>query len=376
MGYSVVVLIAGRACEVRVSGRRVFAFATSYLLAPLLGLTLATNAPAAHFADAFMGLWNAPRAQASTFANKADVEWSFKAPSHDDLAMIRELEEAEDEQEQRPYVAFALTPAAAPSDSPEEQELVIEESDDPVHDGEFDFTWDKEIRLARVYTGERLRFTPMSRNRDIHPDAAHAIRRLLRARRGGLEHPIHPRVVRLLVLLTQKLDAKEIHIISGYRKPGTKVTRESSYHASGMAVDVRVPGRSLQSIYDAASELGTPGIGMYPANNFAHLDVRPIPYRWQQNGEGANERIQIPWSTFIKARSCRRSTIGCVDLPSWPPRASSTAEEATDAASTAAAGAPELADPDAPGAKEGDNHAKPGPLAETRHSIESVVAGQ
>jgi uncharacterized protein YcbK (DUF882 family) len=45
-----------------------------------------------------------------------------------------------------------------------------------------------------------------------------------------------------------------------------------------MAVDIRVPGRSLQAVRDAAKALRAGGVGYYPASSFVHVDVGRVRY--------------------------------------------------------------------------------------------------
>jgi len=76
-----------------------------------------------------------------------------------------------------------------------------------------------------------------------------------------------------------------IVIHDGYRCPAHNqevggVT--DSEHTRGLAADVRIPGLSLQQMYDLALQVPTlaaGGIGAYDGG-FLHLDVRSYPARW------------------------------------------------------------------------------------------------
>ena len=105
---------------------------------------------------------------------------------------------------------------------------------------------------------------------------------LLRDHRGGEVAVMAPRLLDLLFSLSQTLDcAAPIEILSGYRAPSgnTPLTARSdgvakgSLHSSGMAVDIRIPGRDLVRVRQVALELRAGGVGFYPGPGFIHVDV-------------------------------------------------------------------------------------------------------
>jgi hypothetical protein len=83
----------------------------------------------------------------------------------------------------------------------------------------------------------------------------------------------------------RSLAGREIQIHDGYRCHGHNqevggVT--DSEHTRGNAVDVGIPGLSLQQMYELALQIrtfGEGGIGVYDGG-FLHLDVRPYAVRW------------------------------------------------------------------------------------------------
>jgi uncharacterized protein YcbK (DUF882 family) len=142
------------------------------------------------------------------------------------------------------------------------------------------------LALRSLHTGEFVRATYWAAGRYVR-DGLTEIDRLLRDHRSNTVHPIDRRLLDVLGALRDRLDTREaFEIISGYRSPATNArlvasTRgvaPTSLHLAGMAVDLRVPGRPLQKVRDAAAALGAGGVGFYPASNFVHIDVGRVRY--------------------------------------------------------------------------------------------------
>jgi len=99
------------------------------------------------------------------------------------------------------------------------------------------------------------------------------------------------RLFDLMRSLSQMLDTDApFHIISGYRSPRTNAmlagksagVARHSFHQWGMAVDLRLPGRSLDQLRRAARSLQAGGVGIYRRSNFIHIDTGRVRY-WRQS---------------------------------------------------------------------------------------------
>jgi len=99
---------------------------------------------------------------------------------------------------------------------------------------------------------------------------------LLRAT-GGEEHPMDPRVVDLVYRIQAHFDAPEIRVVSGYRAP---TPGSHSNHGRGRAVDLVVPAAMDEDVAEFVRGLGFVGVGIYPAGQFVHVDIRPHSYFW------------------------------------------------------------------------------------------------
>lgn len=137
------------------------------------------------------------------------------------------------------------------------------------------------LTLRSLHTGEFVRATYWAAGRYVR-DGLTEIDRLLRDHRSNTVHPIDRRLLDVLGTLRDRLETREaFEVISGYRSPetnarlaaSTRGVASTSLHVAGMAVDIRVPGRPLVAVRDAARSLGAGGVGFYPDSNFIHVDV-------------------------------------------------------------------------------------------------------
>jgi uncharacterized protein YcbK (DUF882 family) len=116
------------------------------------------------------------------------------------------------------------------------------------------------------------------------PEALGAVNHLLRDFRTGEVHPIAPRLLDLLAGLRKTLETQSsFEVISGYRSPVTNANLQAehehsgvaskSLHMQGMAIDIRLPGRTLVALRETALAARAGGVGFYPQSDFVHVDV-------------------------------------------------------------------------------------------------------
>jgi uncharacterized protein YcbK (DUF882 family) len=89
-------------------------------------------------------------------------------------------------------------------------------------------------------------------------------------------HPVHQRLLELLLNVQEHFHSGEIRLLSGYRSPW----EGNSNHGKGRAADIVVPGTSDDAAASYARGLGYVGVGIYPTSHFIHLDVRDASYFW------------------------------------------------------------------------------------------------
>jgi uncharacterized protein YcbK (DUF882 family) len=142
------------------------------------------------------------------------------------------------------------------------------------------------LLLHHLHTGETLSSVYFADGRYL-PEGLKAITHHLRDWRVDRARPIDPDLLDLLWALRQRLESTApIQVVCGYRSPETNtMLRRRSYgvarnslHMQGMAIDLRVPGRSLRTLRLAAMSLRRGGVGYYPASDFVHVDTGSVRY--------------------------------------------------------------------------------------------------
>jgi len=137
------------------------------------------------------------------------------------------------------------------------------------------------LSFNNLHTDEKL-VAVYWENGQYVPESLTRINHILRDYRNGEIREIASRLLDTLCELSARLESSTpFEIISGYRSPATNSmlrgqghsVAERSLHMDGMAIDIRVPGRSLAALRNAALSLRAGGVGYYPKDQFVHIDV-------------------------------------------------------------------------------------------------------
>jgi hypothetical protein len=105
------------------------------------------------------------------------------------------------------------------------------------------------------------------------------LRDFLRPRDSQRRKTPNARLLGLLARVSDHFGGRQIHVVSGYRLP-KGLTRRTSRHVAGEAIDFRIPGVPLTTLRDYCQQFPDVGVGYYPTTQFVHLDVRKQPARW------------------------------------------------------------------------------------------------
>lgn len=142
----------------------------------------------------------------------------------------------------------------------------------------------RRLALSIPRSGERIDVAYWQGGSYVQKSLA-AISFALRDIRSGKSIEMDPALLDLLHQINERFGGGvEFEVVSGCRSPSTNrmLARHSSgvakksLHMDGKAIDIRIPGVSLQSLRDVALSLRAGGVGFYPNSNFVHVDVGPV----------------------------------------------------------------------------------------------------
>ncbi|HVM66571.1 MAG TPA: DUF882 domain-containing protein [Acidimicrobiales bacterium] len=126
--------------------------------------------------------------------------------------------------------------------------------------------------------GEEFRIRVKDGHGHIPPSALAAFERMMR--QGNATHPIDPRLVALVGIVSSHFGGKTLEVVSGFRAYSPTQYTPHSNHNLGRALDFRVRGVSNEVLRDFCRTLRSAGCGYYPNSSFVHLDVRETKAYW------------------------------------------------------------------------------------------------
>ena len=138
----------------------------------------------------------------------------------------------------------------------------------------------RRLSLEHLHTGETIDIVYHQNGRYV-PSALYDLNRFLRDHRDGTTHPIDVDVLDYLHDLALELGTRErVGIVCGYRshrsneflRASSSGVAKHSLHMDGMALDIRVPGRRVRTVAEAAMSLQRGGVGTYSGSGFVHID--------------------------------------------------------------------------------------------------------
>ncbi|MEO6418914.1 MAG: DUF882 domain-containing protein [Polyangiaceae bacterium] len=135
------------------------------------------------------------------------------------------------------------------------------------------------IHASRLATSEDFTVRVSDRRGRLSPTAVKTFEKLL-SYPGNQTHPIDPRLITLVGIVSNHFGSRKLEVISGYRPYSPTQHTAHSNHNIGKAMDFRVVGVPNEVLRDYCRTLHNVGVGYYPNSTFVHLDVRAMPVFW------------------------------------------------------------------------------------------------
>lgn len=135
------------------------------------------------------------------------------------------------------------------------------------------------IHVKRIASTEELDLKITDPSGRVAPATLKALEKLLRSP-SGATHPIEPRLVSLLGVVSNHFGSRKIEVISGFRPYVPTQYTAHSHHNHGKAIDFRIIGVPNEAVRDFCRTLKNVGCGYYPNSTFVHMDVRESSAFW------------------------------------------------------------------------------------------------
>ncbi len=132
--------------------------------------------------------------------------------------------------------------------------------------------------IHAIRAGEEFRIHTKDARGHIPHSVLSAFERMMR--QGNATHPVDPRLVALVGIVSSHFGGKTIEVVSGYRAYTPTQYTPHSNHNLGRALDFRIQGVKNEDLRDFCRTLRSAGCGYYPNSTFVHLDVRDAKAYW------------------------------------------------------------------------------------------------
>lgn len=135
------------------------------------------------------------------------------------------------------------------------------------------------VHIRRVAMNEEYVLRVANRQGHISSKTLKAFENLMRSP-SNVAHPIDPRLITLIGIVSNHFGSRTIEIVSGFRPFSPTQYNPHSNHMHGKAVDFRVVDVPNETLRDFCRTLKNVGCGYYPNSVFVHMDVRDKSTFW------------------------------------------------------------------------------------------------
>jgi uncharacterized protein YcbK (DUF882 family) len=135
------------------------------------------------------------------------------------------------------------------------------------------------VHIKRLATGEELDLKISDHGNKVAQATLKTFEKVMRFTNGAA-HPIEPRLISLLGVVSNHFGSRKIEIVSGFRPYTPTQYTPHSNHNHGKAIDFRVVGVPNEAVRDFCRTLRNVGCGYYPNSTFVHMDARESSAFW------------------------------------------------------------------------------------------------
>jgi uncharacterized protein YcbK (DUF882 family) len=189
----------------------------------------------------------------------------------------------------------------------------------------------------------------------------------LRCHHTNIQHPMNPRLVRLLYQVGRHYPGRRVEVVSGYRHPSVAKNPRSP-HMQGLACDFRIAGVRNQELRDYLRRgFDKVGVGYYPNSSFVHLDVRKDHSAFWIDYSGPGERANYAENPVADLKNGRADTYKPTKIDqNWAESADDTGgDDEGPPSETSASASPSRPDKEKAGAPAPDPVPRAAPVNET-----------
>lgn len=149
------------------------------------------------------------------------------------------------------------------------------------------------VTLERPASKETLRVRLFDKAGKPDPKARQRLARFLRDRDSDEVKRPNNRLLRVLAYVADHFNGRTIVVVSAYRSEKNG-NNETSRHASGEAIDIRVDGIPNEVLRDYCLTLTKVGVGYYPRSSFVHVDIRSKAVYWVDWSRPGEPPLYLP----------------------------------------------------------------------------------
>lgn len=135
------------------------------------------------------------------------------------------------------------------------------------------------LHVKRVAMNEDYDIRVDTRTSHVPAAALKTFEKMMRSP-SGAAHPIEPRLIALLAIVSNHFGSRKIEVVSGFRPFTPTQHNPHSNHMHGKAIDFRIPGVPNEVVRDFCRTLRNTGCGYYPNSVFVHMDTRDKSTSW------------------------------------------------------------------------------------------------